>query len=325
MKDNKVMITFGPVPSRRFGKSIGINNIPPKICSYSCIYCQLGRTSNIQIERQDFYNPKKVFESVKNKIKKAKEKNERIDFLTFVPDGEPTLDKNIGKHIELIKSLNFKVAVITNSSLLWKKEIKNDLIGADCVSIKIDSVNKDVWKKINRPNRHLKFNKVLSGIKDFSEDFNGELITETMIIKNINDSIKELSMTADFIKDLNSSKSYLSVPIRPPAEKYALSPSEIKLNIAYHIFKERKINIELLTGYEGNDFAFTSNVKDDLLSIISVHPMRKEAIKKFLTKANSNWNIVENLIKDGKIVEIKYKENKYYLRKLHKTNLETKK
>ena len=109
MKDNKVMITFGPVPSRRFGKSIGINNIPPKICSYSCIYCQLGRTSNIQIERQDFYNPKKVFESVKNKIKKAKEKNERIDFLTFVPDGEPTLDKNIGKHIELIKSLNFKV------------------------------------------------------------------------------------------------------------------------------------------------------------------------------------------------------------------------
>ena len=93
MIDEKMMIAYGPVPSRRLGQSIGINNIPPKICTYSCIYCQLGRTLNMQIKRQTFYKPEKVVEAVKRKIQRAKENQESIDYLTFVPDGEPTFVK----------------------------------------------------------------------------------------------------------------------------------------------------------------------------------------------------------------------------------------
>ena len=93
MIDEKMMIAYGPVPSRRLGQSIGINNIPPKICTYSCIYCQLGRTLNMQIKRQTFYKPEKVVEVVKRKIQRAKENQESIDYLTFVPDGEPTFVK----------------------------------------------------------------------------------------------------------------------------------------------------------------------------------------------------------------------------------------
>lgn len=103
MTEDEKRIAFGPVPSRRLGQSIGINNIPPKICTYSCIYCQLGRTHNMQVERKEFYKPEEIIDSVKNKIKKARGKKEPVDYLTFVPDEEPTLDINLGEKSNCLK------------------------------------------------------------------------------------------------------------------------------------------------------------------------------------------------------------------------------
>ena len=96
------MIGFGPVPSRRLGRSLGINNIPAKVCSYSCVYCQLGKTIKVSVERQNFYPCDFVFEQIRRKVKEVEEKREHIDYLTFVPDGEPTLDVNLGKEIDLL-------------------------------------------------------------------------------------------------------------------------------------------------------------------------------------------------------------------------------
>jgi len=312
----KDRLAFGPVPSRRLGQSIGINNILPKYCDYSCVYCQLGRTPEIQIKRQLFYKPQEILESVENKIKKAKEKKEAIDYLTFVPNGEPTLDINLGKEIDMLKSFNIRIAVITNASLLWKKDVQEDLSNADWVSLKIDTINEKNWKKINRPNQLLKIGKILSGLIEFSREFNGELITETMLIKNINDNTNELEMVADFIEGLNPAKSYISIPTRPPAEKWAIPADEFDINMAYQIFKERNIDTELLTGYEGNTFAFTGDVEGDLLGITSVHPMREEGVKNLLSKAKTNWNILDRLIKDNKLIEVEYKAKKFYMRKL---------
>ena len=111
------MRAFGPVPSRRLGRSLGINNIPPKVCTYSCIYCQLGRTVRMQSERGAFYAPEEVVRGVEEQVVKAREKNERIDYLTFVPDGEPTLDINLGREMELLRPRGIKIAVISNASL----------------------------------------------------------------------------------------------------------------------------------------------------------------------------------------------------------------
>ena len=99
------MIAFGPIPSRRLGKSLGINNIPPKICSYSCIYCQLGKTIKTSSTRNEFYPVEKIFDTVKEKVEMVKCKGEHIDYLTFVPDGEPTLDINLGKEIVLLSPI----------------------------------------------------------------------------------------------------------------------------------------------------------------------------------------------------------------------------
>jgi wyosine [tRNA(Phe)-imidazoG37] synthetase (radical SAM superfamily) len=316
MRDEKQRLAFGPVPSRRLGQSVGINNIPPKYCTYSCVYCQLGRTPNIQIKRQLFYKPQEILEAVKNKIKRAKKKKEAIDYLTFIPDGEPTLDSNLGKEIDMLQSFDINIAVITNGSLLWKKDIQEDLSNADCVSIKIDTITRENWNKINRPHRLLPISKVLSGITEFSRNFHGKLITETMLIKNINDNTQELEMVADFIERLVPEKSYISIPTRPPAEKWVTSAAEFDINMAYQVLRERGIDAEFLTGYEGNAFAFTGNVEGDLLSITSVHPMREEGVTNFLSKAKAGWDIIEKLIKKDKLIEVKYKGYKFYLRKL---------
>jgi wyosine [tRNA(Phe)-imidazoG37] synthetase (radical SAM superfamily) len=249
-----VMITFGPIPSRRLGRSLGINNIPPKVCTYSCVYCQIGKTSNVKIHPQVFYSPSQIFNEVQKKIEKSREKGESIDYLTFVPDGEPTLDINLGKEIKLIKSLGIKVAVISNSSLIDQKQVRENLKEADLVSLKVDSVEEKIWRKVNHPHRRLSLKSILKGMLEFSRIFKGKIITETMLIKNINDDGQNIKKVADFLAKLKPSRSYLSLPIRPPADSWVESPSEEVVNQSYNLFKEKVDQVECLIGYEGNAF-----------------------------------------------------------------------
>jgi len=320
MPEKIKQIAFGPVPSRRLGQSLGINNIPPKICTYSCVYCQLGRTLKIKTERKEFYDTEEIVKDVEKKVEKAREKGEIIDYLTFVPDGEPTLDINIGKEIKLLKSLGIKIAVITNASLLTKKDVRKDLYKANWISVKIDAISYEIWRRINRPYKSFKLYKILNGISEFSKRFNGYLTTESMLIHNLNDSEEEIEKIADFIHKLTPKKSYLAIPTRPPAEKWVEPTVEENLNKAYQIFKERNIPVEYLVGYEGNAFAFTGNVEEDLLSITAVHPMRSDGVEEYLRKAASNWKVVEKLVEKNKLKEVKYKDKTFYLRKIQTTS-----
>ena len=147
------MKAFGPVPSRRLGQSLGINNIPPKICSYSCIYCQVGKSLKMSVNRTNYYDPDKLIGLIKEKVRKAREFDEHIDYLTFVPDGEPTLDINLDKEIEGLKPLGIKIAVITNGSLLWMKEVRKALQQANLVSVKVDAADDGTWSKVNHPHK----------------------------------------------------------------------------------------------------------------------------------------------------------------------------
>ena len=310
-------IVFGPVPSRRLGRSLGINNIPPKICSYSCVYCQLGNTKNIQGERQTFYDPEKIAQRVKQKVGQVEAKGEAIDYLAFVPDGEPTLDVNLGKEIELLKSLNIKIAVITNSSLIWRGDVRRDLQKADWVSLKVDAVNRDTWRRLNRPQKSLEIEGILDGMVEFAGAFKGELTTESMLIQDINDSAREIEGVADFLVKLKPDMAYLSIPTRPPAKRTISAATEQAINLAYQIFDKRLNSVECITGYEGNAFTFSGNVEEELLSITSVHPMREEAVAEFLRRAGDSWETVRRMVESGSLVELRYQGKKFYMRKLH--------
>jgi wyosine [tRNA(Phe)-imidazoG37] synthetase (radical SAM superfamily) len=308
-------LVFGPVPSRRLGHSLGINNIPPKICTYSCVYCQVGRTMNMQVDRQAFYKPEDIADVVRQRVEETRSAGDPVDYLTFVPDGEPTLDLNLKHEIELLRPLEIPVAVISNGSLIWREDVRHDLAAADWVSLKVDAVDEPVWRRVNRPHGKLKLEDILQGALAFSQLFEGRLATETMLAAGVNDGEESLRQVADFLARLRPAIAYVAIPTRPPAEEWVHSPEEDVVNRAYHILNEKVDHVEYLTGYEGDAFASTGNVKEDLLSITAVHPMRKEAVGVLLEKSGANWTAIRQLVDDHQLVEAQYGEHTYYMRR----------
>ena len=308
------MITFGPVPSRRLGRSLGINNIPPKVCSYSCIYCQVGTTATKEIETRQFYSPGRILREVTAHIEAAREQGEQIDYLTFVPDGEPTLDAGLRESIDLLRPLGIPIAVISNGSLLWRPEVRAALAEADWVSVKVDAVSGDIWRRVDHPQLDLEVSQVLEGIRRFADGFNGDLCTETMLVSRVNDTPESLSAVAEYLSDLDIKTTYLAVPTRPPASPGVKPPDEWVLNQAFHILSRRLPRVEYLIGYEGDAFAATGEIAADVLSISAVHPLRSSAIDEMLARSGATWDVIEGLLSDGRLKRVDYEGERYYLR-----------
>jgi wyosine [tRNA(Phe)-imidazoG37] synthetase (radical SAM superfamily) len=266
-------------------------------------------------ERQQFYRPSEVLESIKEHVQKAQESGEPVDYLTFVPDGEPTLDANLGATIDLLRSLGIRIAIISNSSLIWREDVREDLTKADWVSLKVDSTEEDIWRRIDRPHGSLRLDSILEGMEEFAASFHGQLVTETMLVRGVNENPAHLARFAEFVSRLDPSVAYLSVPTRPPAEEWVRIPAEEDLNRAYQIMGERLDNVEYLIAYEGDEFAYTGRVEEDLLSITSVHPMRRDAVQAFLSRAEADWSVVEGLLREGLLTETQYRCETLYVRR----------
>ncbi len=312
------MIVYGPVPSRRLGQSIGINNIPPKTCSYSCIYCQLGRTDKMQIKRRAFYKPEDICREAKAKLKQLETENRRANYFSFVPDGEPTLDLNLGKTIMLLKPYGIKIAVITNASLLWMDEVKKDLMKADWVSVSVDAAQEDIWRRIDRPHGALDHKKILNGIIEFSKEYKGTLVTETMLVEGINDHEAGIEKMAEQLSLIRPSKAYLLVPTRPPAESSVKRASQASLSNAVRIIRDVSgADVECITGDEKEEeFFFTEAIADDLLSIASVHPVREDIVDELLEKRKADKAIITELVAQGRLIEFIYEGRKFYRKNL---------
>ncbi|ADB57244.1 radical SAM protein [Archaeoglobus profundus] len=295
---------FGYVPSRRLGKSLGVNNLPEKLCSYSCVYCQIGRTKNLTIERRAFYKPEEIRKAVENVLK------EKVDYITFVPNGEPTLDINLGRSAEILKDLG-KVAVISNSSLIWMEDVRHDLSFFDLVSLKLDTTNERLWRRINRPHRDLKLDKILEGMLEFSRNYSGTLITETMLLDGFEYDFENI---ANFLRELKPDRAYISIPIRPPAERWVKPANPYVVMKAYEVFS-KYVKVDLLTDYEDLNFGFSGDAKRDLLSITSVHPLREEAVLEILKKDNADFSVVEELINEGKLEVREFGGKRFYVRR----------
>lgn len=308
-------IAFGPVPSRRLGRSLGINNIPAKICTYSCAYCQVGRTVQMAVERRPYYSPQEIFDEVREKVDGLQSQGSAVDYLTFVPDGEPTLDINLGRAIDMLKSLGIRIAVISNASLLWDEGVRRDLAVADWVSIKVDTVDDRVWRRMDRPHRALRHEAILQGIQDFSKEFKGTLASESMLLSGINDDERSILATAQFLEGIDPETAYISVPIRPPPERWVEMPSAESMNLACQIFSSRLRRVELLAGYEGDSFDSTDDPEKGLLAIAAVHPMREEAALKFLQQGRAGLDVLQRLIAQGELIKTEYQGHIFYLRR----------
>lgn len=311
------MITFGPVPSRRLGKSLGINNImSPKRCTYGCVYCQVGKTINKTQRRDSYYSPGLIYEKVIKHLSSLSNDG-YPDYLTFVSNGEPTLDKNLGKSIKLLKTIGIPIAVISNASLLFMDSVREDLMLADWVSLKVDAGDVITWYMINRPAAGLDFETIIVNIKLFRKMYRGRLCTESMIVKGITDLNENISDLAETIKEINPWKAYLTIPTRPPAEKFVKLPEPEKLNHVWQIFSRMRIKTEFLIGFEGTDTGYTGNIYEDILNITAVHPLREDALLKLLSNDNAGYSVVESLIRQHLIKSIIYEGKRFFMRDYH--------
>lgn len=309
-------IAFGPIPSRRLGHSLGINNIPPKSCSFSCVYCQVGATDTPLIEPRVFYAPDAIFDAVDTRLREVRKTGGKVDYLTFVPDGEPTLDANLGNSIERLRSLEIPIAVISNASLLWREDVRAALSAADWVSLKVDTVDDEIWHRLNRPHPELSLARILDGFHRFVREFTGELVSETMLLGGINDTEASVAGVAAFLQEIGIARAYLAIPTRPTAESGLSMPDESALNRAFQILAAAVPGVEYLIGYEGDEFGSGGDAREDLLGITAVHPMRVSAIERLLKRTGQDWSLVQAMIDSGELTEETYRGNRYYLRRL---------
>jgi wyosine [tRNA(Phe)-imidazoG37] synthetase (radical SAM superfamily) len=274
---------YGPVPSRRLGRSLGIDPIPSKTCNYQCIYCQLGKTNNLTNKRKDFYPPEEIYKEMEASIN---QNIGRFDYITFVGSGEPTLYKSLGKLILKAKELSKKpICIITNGSLLYQEDVKDDLIYSDVVLPTLDAGDETLFIRINRPHPSIRYEKIIQGYIDFQKNFSGKFWIEVMIMKGINDSKEELLKIKQQLDLIQPDRIDVNVPIRPPTESWVEIPDQDVIPILNDVFGDyNNINFP-----EQGDFSILgSNFEIELKTLLERHPMRQEQILETFTSNKFN-------------------------------------
>ena len=269
------------VPSRRLGKSLGVNLTPFKTCTYSCVYCQLGRTTCKTVERKEFFKKEEILREIESALKT------NPDYVTFAGEGEPTLYSKLKWLLDRIEE---KTAVITNSSLLWRKDVREDLMNADVCLPSLDCATEKTFRKLNRPHRSLTLSKVVEGLLEFSDEYGGKIMLEIMLVKGYNDSREELEKMAEIVKEMKVDVVHVLTPIRPPASDVEKVDAE-KLLEAMSFFKGCAIDFP-----EGKDFDFsTFSSLNEAVRIMSRHPMREDQVKEMAKHFNASVKDVEEI------------------------------
>jgi wyosine [tRNA(Phe)-imidazoG37] synthetase (radical SAM superfamily) len=206
---------YGPVMSRRLGRSLGVDITPLKTCSYDCLYCQLGRSSRRSIRRESFYPPEEILEQIAQVLREG----DRPDVITFSGSGEPTLNADLGRMIRSVKDLTeIPVAVITNSSLMADPGVREDLLPADLVVPSFDAASDKVFRLINRPHPDLELDQIRQGLVRFREQYGGEIRLEILLLEGINDHPGELELLRQAAREIRPDGIDLNTAVRPPAE-----------------------------------------------------------------------------------------------------------
>jgi len=272
---------FGPVPSRRLGQSLGIDTIPLKTCNWNCVYCQLGRTVPLNNERCDYFPREEILVQVEEAL--SMHKSGEIDWLTFVGSGEPALHLGLGWLIRRVKMLtNLPVAVITNGSLLYLPEVRQELSAADAVMPSLDAGSADRYRRINRPHPEVTFERLVDGLVAFRREYRGKLWIEVMLVQGLNDSEKALQDIAKNMRRIQPDEVHINIPTRPPAETWVHPPDEEGLARALSILGDTAKVVRPAEGVF--DLGGDETIVDAILSIIARHPMRQEQLERTLSQ-----------------------------------------
>jgi wyosine [tRNA(Phe)-imidazoG37] synthetase (radical SAM superfamily) len=300
---------FGPVPSRRLGRSLGIDLVPYKTCTFDCIYCDLGRTTHKTISRQSYVSPKEIQGELELCLSVLEKKP---DYITLSGSGEPTLNTSVGEIIQRIKEItSTPVAVLTNSSLLSLDEVRRDLSEVDVVLPSLDAITPALFEYMNRPNASLNIEGIISGLVQFRKKYRGQIWLEIVFCRGVNDGKEEIEKFKSVIERIEPDRVQLNTPVRPPTEEFAYPLSTAQLE---EIRKRLGDKAEIICEFAaplGEEF---DSVKDtEILDLIRRRPCTTEDISKaFGLRIDEVVKHLDRIIKTGTIRYRMYDHRCYY-------------
>jgi len=300
---------YGPVPSRRLGRSLGIDLVPHKICTYDCIYCQIGKTTDKTLVRKEYVPAGEILEEVRRFLK---EEISAIDHLSLSGSGEPTLNSRIGSIIEEIKAItSIPVAVITNGSLLYEEEVRQDLLQADIVLPSLDAVSREVFNKVNRPLSGFSIDKVIEGLVEFRKVYKGQIWLEILFCKGINDSEEELLKMEKAIERIQPDLIHLNTVVRPPSEKWVVPLDQKEMERIKTFFDEKASIISEFDRHPSS--ILERDIKEEILKILRRRPLSLSDLSKGMgIPRNELDRYLEPLTREGKIQTRIFDDSIYY-------------
>jgi wyosine [tRNA(Phe)-imidazoG37] synthetase (radical SAM superfamily) len=306
---NPLKYIFGPVPSRRLGRSLGIDLVPYKTCSFDCIYCDLGRTTHKTIGRESYVSPKEIQGELEICLSVLEKKP---DYITLSGSGEPTLNTNIGEIIRKIKEItSTPVAVLTNGSLLSMDEVREYLSEADVALPSLDAITPALFEYINRPDPSLRIEEIISGLIQFRKEYRGQIWLEILFCRGVNDGREEIEKFKGVIEKIQPDRVQLNTPVRPPAEDFAFPLTLAQLEEIRERLGDKAEIVSEFAAPAGDKF---NSVKDsEILNLIKRRPCTAEDISKALgLHLDEVVKYLEKLLKEGDVHYRMYEHRGYY-------------
>jgi len=297
---------FGPVPSRRLGRSLGVDLIPFKTCTYDCIYCQLGRTTNKTIKRKEWVPTDIVIDQLKAKLVT------KPDYITLSGSGEPTLYSRLEQLISRIKDItNIPVAVLTNGSLLWLPELRNALQSADMVIPSLDAGSNHTFQYVNRPHPDISFSNMVEGLAKFRDAYTGKYWLEVFLVAGVTTTEVEIHRLTSCISSICPDKVQVNTVTRPPAEDFARPvPAKQLRAIASQLYENVEVIADYNSVHKQEDFAAQCK---DVLTLLRRRPCSIEDIAAGLgLHRNEVVKYIEELSSQGKIEAKPQNQRLYY-------------
>jgi wyosine [tRNA(Phe)-imidazoG37] synthetase (radical SAM superfamily) len=300
---------YGPVPSRRLGRSLGTDLVPHKICTYDCIYCQIGKTTEKTLLRKEYVPREEVLEEVKTFLLEG---SSSIDYLSLSGSGEPTLHSKIRSIIEGLKEItSIPVAVITNGSLLCEKEVREDLLQADVVLPSLDAVSQEVFMRINQPHQGFSIEKVIEGIVEFRKVYKGQIWLEILFCKGVNDSPNELKKMKEVLERIQPDRIHLNTVVRPPSKHWAI-PLDQKETEDIRAFLGEKASI--ISEFDRYPPAVSQrDMGEEILRILRRRPLSLSDLSKGTgIPQDELGGYISSLVQEGRVLARAFRGSTYY-------------
>jgi wyosine [tRNA(Phe)-imidazoG37] synthetase (radical SAM superfamily) len=305
-------LAFGPVPSRRLGISLGVNVVPRKICSYNCVYCQLGRTTNLTIERGVYTPTDAIVDAAIERLDHAPS----TEYVTFIGDGEPTLALNLKEVIGGISERwSGRFALLTNGSLLCKSDVRDAASMCDVVLPTMAAGDEDTFRRLHRPHRDISFEKYAQGLRDLVRGYSGATWAEVMLVRGLNDHAESLRRIGELVDDIEPAEIHLTAPIRPPSVSTVNPPTSETVELALRLIPG---SVDFTYPEEADMPSSYSDPVRQLTDIAGTHPLRRDQAVGVLVGAGRTEAeaaaTIDALVESQVLVALARNEDIFYVR-----------